>query len=135
MSTSGSKTGGTIAFIRAWLKENKGVDESAMDVNQTFVALGMDSIEAMTLVGDLEDELGRRLSPTLAWDHPTPRSMSEHLDAEQTTGDTGSPAKATAPSADGDLLERLDELSEEEIDRLLAARMETQSSGSEGSSE
>jgi acyl carrier protein len=33
----------------------------------------------MMLVGDLEEHLSRRLSPTLAWDHPTIDALATHL--------------------------------------------------------
>jgi acyl carrier protein len=89
--------------------------KNRIDPDQTFVALGMDSINAMTLVGDLEDHLSRRLSPTLAWDHPTPGTLAAHLEHEGPASEAG--------ESEGDILNRLDELSEAEVDRLLAERL------------
>ena len=80
--------------------------------NETFVRFGMDSVHAMMLVGDLEEHLDRRLPPTLAWTYPTVRTLAAHL------------AETSPELASGDdaLLDRLDDMSEEEIDALLAER-------------
>lgn len=40
---------------------------------------GLDSASAVMLVAELEDELDIALSPSLAWDHPTLRSIAEHV--------------------------------------------------------
>lgn len=90
---------------------------ASVDVQKPFVSFGMDSVHAMMLVGDLEDHLGRRLPPTLAWDYPTVEKLAVHLAQDS--------AAASAPvSDDSEILKRLDSLSEEEIDRLLRERME-----------
>jgi acyl carrier protein len=96
-------------WIRQWLgKELKRTPED-IDGETMFVRYGLDSVQAMMLVGDLEDRLNRRLPPTLAWDYPPADSMAAFLVASQ-------PVNIDA----ADLISRLDELSEEEIDRLLA---------------
>jgi acyl carrier protein len=43
---------------------------------------GLDSASAVMLTADLEDELGVRLSPSLAWDHPTLRAIAKHVFAQ-----------------------------------------------------
>ncbi len=76
----------------------------------------------MMMVGDLEELLGRRLSPTLAWTFPTVEAMADHLVRE-------APAAAAMPPStgeDADILAHLDELSEEEIDRLLRERLDSE---------
>ncbi|WP_052498926.1 acyl carrier protein [Streptomyces vietnamensis] len=40
---------------------------------------GMDSVMAMSLCGDLEDERGLEVEPTLLWDHPTMDALRSHL--------------------------------------------------------
>jgi hypothetical protein len=73
----------------------------------------MDSVHAMMLVGDLEEHLKRRLPPTLAWTYPSVETLAGHLAEAQ------EPAATAAASSPNDLLSRLDDLSEAEIDRLL----------------
>jgi len=100
-------------WIRGWLGRELKLAPEDISADKTFVRYGMDSVHAMMLVGDLEEHLKRRLPPTLAWTYPTVEALATHL------AETSEPH--TEPTAsEGDLLSRLDELSEEEIDRLLA---------------
>ncbi len=99
-------------WIRDWMQRELSIAASDLAADRTFVQYGMDSVHAMMLVGDLEEHLARRLSPTLAWDHPTIERLAAHL------------AEAVAPAVaavEADvLLGQLDDMSEEDIDRLLA---------------
>jgi acyl carrier protein len=102
-------------WIRGWLGRELKLAPDDIAADRTFVRYGMDSVHAMMLVGDLEEHLKRRLPPTLAWTYPTVESLATHL------ANTHEAVVANTPTpAEGDLLSRLDELSEEEIDRLLA---------------
>ena len=40
---------------------------------------GLDSVYALTLVGDIEDYLGLSLDPTVMWDHPTIAALTHNL--------------------------------------------------------
>jgi len=40
---------------------------------------GMDSVCALSLCGDLEDEFGLAVEPILIWDHPTLESLTARL--------------------------------------------------------
>ncbi|MEV6108112.1 acyl carrier protein [Streptomyces sp. NPDC051940] len=40
---------------------------------------GMDSVAALSLCGDIEDEFGLDVEPTLLWDHPTVDSLTGYL--------------------------------------------------------
>jgi len=42
-----------------------------IDPDTTLVGYGLDSVYALTLCGDIEDEYGIEVDPTLAWDYPT----------------------------------------------------------------
>ncbi len=56
-----------------------GMDREKIDAHQSFLSYGMDSVQAMTMVGDLEAKLELRLPPTLAWDFPDIDSLANHL--------------------------------------------------------
>ena len=102
-------------WIRGWLGRELELDAADFAQDKTFVRYGMDSVHAMMLVGDLEEHLGVRLPPTLAWTYPTVEALAEHLAETRANA-----SAATAPaSARSELLARLDELSEDEIDLLL----------------
>lgn len=115
METRSASSETFVAWIAEWLGRELKIAPEDIVPGKTFVRYGMDSVHAMMLVGDLEEHVGRRLPPTLAWDQPTVEAMAAHLAAEHA-------GVAAAGNADGDedLLSRLDEMSEEEIDRLLA---------------
>lgn len=47
-----------------------------------LVELGLDSVYALTLCGDVEDRLGLIVEPTLAWDYPTIEAIARYLHSE-----------------------------------------------------
>lgn len=73
--------------IRAWLISNVSavveIDPQQIDVRMPLEHYGMDSVQAMHLSGDLQDWLGRELSPTVVWDYPTIEVLARHLAAER----------------------------------------------------
>jgi acyl carrier protein len=111
-------------WIAGWISRELKVDRCRIAFDQTFVHFGMDSVQAMMMVGDLEERLARRLSPTLAWDFPTVDAMADHLAHETPPAATAQETRP-ASAADADILSRLDELLEEEIDRLLRERLDS----------
>ena len=50
-----------------------------VDIRESFSSHGLSSLDAVTLSGDLEEFLGQRLSPTLAYDYPNILSLSNYL--------------------------------------------------------
>lgn len=58
------------------------VEPEAVDVDADLASLGLDSIRAFHLAGDLAEWLDRDLSPTLLWDHASLRSVAEALASE-----------------------------------------------------
>ena len=44
-----------------------------------LVEYGLESVYALALCGDIEDEFEIEVDPTLAWDHPTIDAISEVL--------------------------------------------------------
>jgi acyl carrier protein len=69
--------------IQEWLilkiSELLGITRGEIIVTEPFASYGMSSMAAVSMAGDLEDWLGFRLSPTLAWDYPTVESLAQHL--------------------------------------------------------
>ncbi|MCX4820511.1 acyl carrier protein [Streptomyces sp. NBC_01142] len=49
-----------------------------------FAEYGLDSVAALSLYGDIEEEFGLFLEPTVAWDHPTADDLARHLAEEFT---------------------------------------------------
>ncbi|HEY2157934.1 MAG TPA: amino acid adenylation domain-containing protein [Isosphaeraceae bacterium] len=72
-----------------------GVAPAEVDHRATFASFGLGSLQAVGLAGDLEAWLGRPLSATLAYEHPTIASLARHLageSAEESPADA-SPAR------------------------------------------
>jgi phthiocerol/phenolphthiocerol synthesis type-I polyketide synthase C len=71
------------AEIAAWivtqLAQQLGLSPTEVDTSLPFAHYGLDSIHAIRLTAALEAWLGRELSPTLAYEHPTIDVLSQHL--------------------------------------------------------
>ncbi|MFF5403872.1 acyl carrier protein [Streptomyces misionensis] len=69
--------------IRRWLTERAAyylecpVEE--LDPGVPLAELGLDSVYALTLCGDVEDRYGLVLEPSAAWDHPSLDALTAHL--------------------------------------------------------
>ncbi|MEO0491629.1 MAG: acyl carrier protein [Cyanobacteria bacterium P01_A01_bin.123] len=72
-----------VEAIQVWLvnqlAEVLSLDPSTVDVKQPLTRYGLDSIDAVTLVGDLEDWLDLELPSTLLWDYPTIEKAASYM--------------------------------------------------------
>jgi acyl-CoA synthetase (AMP-forming)/AMP-acid ligase II/acyl carrier protein len=66
-------------WLLARLARESGLDADEIDLAQPFASFGLDSARSLTLIGDLENWLGRRLSPVVLWNYPTVESLARHL--------------------------------------------------------
>ena len=86
--------------IRTWLVTNianvVNMDPSRIDARQTFDNYGLDSLQAVSLSGDLETWLNREISPTVVWDYPTVEQLARHLSDNHVNGNR--PADVQAES-------------------------------------
>ncbi|MBV8897398.1 MAG: acyltransferase domain-containing protein [Acidobacteriaceae bacterium] len=75
-----------VASIREWLgarlSRQLKIPERDIDLLRPFASYGLDSVEAVGLSAEMEAWLGRRLSPTLAWEYPTIDQLSRFLAGE-----------------------------------------------------
>jgi myxalamid-type polyketide synthase MxaE and MxaD len=76
----------TYDAVADWLSnriaEMLGTDALNVDCATPFVEVGLTSIQAVELSGDLERWTQLTLSPTLAFDYPTIEAVADHVAAE-----------------------------------------------------
>lgn len=116
-------------WLIAQLAERLGLEPDEIDLDEDFANYGLNSIEAVNLSGDLENILGRRLPPTILWDYPNVATLSEYL-AEDTSRDASiAPSQNNIPPEKArELLDRLDQMSDQEVDELLNSMLSEEES-------
>ena len=82
------------SFLSERLADLLRIDPASINVEEQFSAFGLDSLDAVTIVYDLEELLGRELPPTLLWDYPTVRQCCSYLVENPATDET---AKVDTP--------------------------------------
>ena len=86
--TETGKVDQTTQKIRTWLVTNIAqrldVSPSEIDIREPLASYGLDSVQAVRLSAELEDWLGRKLSPTLAYDYPTIEALANYLGGVET---------------------------------------------------
>jgi acyl carrier protein len=120
------------AWMLEWLVARLGLNAADVSRDRPFAEFGVDSLTAVELSHELEQQFDVPLPPIVAWNYPTPAALARYL-AEQTTGikDPNSAAVAeqlgnsevAPPPADAQLaslLAEVENLSDEEVQRLLA---------------
>ncbi len=111
-------------FVRQQAIKVLGLDPTqSIDYKQPLSDLGLDSLMAVELRSVLSTELGlvRSLPATLVFDYPTIAALTDYL-AEEILPREKTPATEPEPGQKQenmvDILDRIESLSEEEVDRL-----------------
>jgi polyketide synthase 12/myxalamid-type polyketide synthase MxaF len=90
-----------------------------------FQSLGMDSLMALELRNRLEDKLDARFPATLVWQYPTVAALAEHVNESIEMPEAVAVMEPEPASAKG-ALDRISEMSDEEVERLFAQRVAKQ---------
>jgi acyl carrier protein len=108
------------AFVRDKALRALGVDASRqVDPRTPLGELGLDSLLAVELRNTLGAALRQTLSATLLFDYPTLDTLTDFI-VDQVLAAPAVPEGAAAPAAS--LVDSIEDLSDEEVDRMLAAR-------------
>lgn len=67
------------ARLREKVAEYAEREPSSFDRDTPLVDLGLDSVYALVLCGDLEDAYGIEVEPTIVWDHPTIGQLAQAI--------------------------------------------------------
>ncbi len=112
-------------FVRERARRALGLDAArSIDPRSPLGELGLDSLLAIELRNTLGTAIGRTLPATLLFDHPTIDALTDYLIGELSAPADGAHA-ATSPAATtaaATIMGSIEDLSDEEVDRLLAAR-------------
>jgi acyl carrier protein len=119
-------------WLLQWLVARLSMDPKDVSRDRPFAEFGVDSLTAVELSQELEDEFGVELPAIVAWNYPTPATLSRYL-AEQTMGIKNGELPGAAAETNGShpteqhtdaelaaLLAEVENLSDEEAARLLA---------------
>ncbi len=68
-----------VHWVTGMVANARGVRPDDIDPDRPFVELGLDSMSAVSLSGDMEMLLDVDLPPTLLWEHPTISALVSHL--------------------------------------------------------
>ena len=75
------------ATIEGWLRRRisdlSGLDAADIDRRRSFASFGIDSAEAVGIVGELEEALGTTIDATALYDHPTIAALGRYLAGQQ----------------------------------------------------
>lgn len=82
----------TAPEIRTWLVEKLSqaarTDPSEVRTDEPLIAMGLDSMQFVVLVGELEDWLGVRFADNPLFDHPTIDALAAFLADRLARGET-----------------------------------------------
>ncbi len=120
------------AWLLEWIVARLALDPADVARDRPFAEFGVDSLAAVELSHELEEQFEVPLPPIVAWNYPTPAALARYL-AEQTTGISEQQPASTsghsgdqsaAPAADeaelAALLSEVEKLSDAEAAQLLA---------------
>jgi acyl carrier protein len=68
-----------ITFMQKTIADETKLDVREIGADKNMGTFGLDSINSVYVLQQLEDFLETELSPLLFWDYPTVRSFSGHL--------------------------------------------------------
>jgi acyl-CoA synthetase (AMP-forming)/AMP-acid ligase II/acyl carrier protein len=120
-------------WLLEWLVGRLALDPADVSRDRPFAELGVDSLAAVELSHELEEQFKVPLPPIVAWNYPTPAALARYL-AEQSTGVKDGRTSALVDESNGGdrapasadesqlaaLLTEIENLSDDEAARLLA---------------
>ena len=113
------------SWLLNWLVQRAAIPKTEVHRDKPFAEYGLDSLTAVELSQELEDWLGVEVVPTVAWNYPTPATLSVYL-AREASGANAAEAEAAAAEVNVDvedefaqLLAEIEGLSDDEAKSML----------------
>ncbi len=67
------------AWLLPWASTTLKLDRERLDRDTVFMELGLDSVDAVFMISELEAMLGVRLPTSVVLEHPTARLLARHV--------------------------------------------------------
>ena len=130
-TTQHTDVGKSEAEIQAWLVEQISkllvIDPKQIDTQAAFSSYGLSSRDAIMLSGDLEEWLGRRLSPTLIYEYPTIDNLVSYLTDGTSPATDNQVRQPITPTVEANAIEQkvssLETLSDEDAEVILLQKL------------
>ena len=109
------------SWLLTWMIERAAIPPDEVDRDKPFADYGLDSLTAVELSHQLEDWLGVEVVPTVAWNYPTPATLSKYL-AREAGGMNDADGQVATPPVDDEfslMLAEIENLSDEDARTLL----------------
>ena len=71
-----------VHFLKDWIASQKKVGIQNINIHQAFSEMGLDSIQLVHMVHELEQKTNQTLEPWIVWEYPTIDALSRHFEAE-----------------------------------------------------
>ncbi len=84
------------AWLAAKVAQPLGIRPDDVDIRTPLAGFGIGSLQAVRLAAELEEWLGRKLTPTLVYDYPTINALAGFLAGESPGGGPVTPAATTS---------------------------------------
>lgn len=105
-------------FIKSVISKELSINISEVDVNRSFIELGVTSMMSLSIRNSIEKRVGFPVSSTLLFNYNTVKNISDHLSSLASNKENMEEEDELLFSSDRDKLE-YDYYSEEEIFELL----------------
>lgn len=73
----------TIQWITRKISLKINVPPGNIDIDEDMMSYGLDSVEAVGLVGELEGWCGKEIPATAMWDYPTIRQLATFVHSDE----------------------------------------------------
>ena len=118
-------------WLMDWLTRRANVPRDEIHGDKPFADYGLDSLTAVEMSQDIEDWLGVQVTATVAWNYPTSTAMARFLAREVAGVPDDVAAVGTSFHGQGatdfkQMLDDIENLSDEEVERILAEQSESE---------
>ena len=112
-------------WLLVWMVERAAIPPEEVHRDKPFAEYGLDSMTAVEMSQELEDWLGVDVLPTVAWNYPTPATLSHYLARARAGLDDDAAGRTAIPLDEefAQLLTEVEGLSDDQVQQLLQSHL------------